>query len=143
MKARTTTAAMVLMLLGACTRPDPYQQRLDLLSDALEITLEEPHAHLRFNPAPCQCPAFELEAGGRWLRVAIVETESPAPTLEEFAARCETDLARDAATSYLVTASLDSSVPLFCPNGTPYFRIALHAVENGELPAPDGVEQEE
>ena len=36
-------------------------------------------ALLRYNPAPCDCPDWELKAGSRWVRCAIELPEASAP----------------------------------------------------------------
>lgn len=38
---------------------------------------------MRFNPAPCECPAFELQLYGAWVRGELVATRDSATGVDE------------------------------------------------------------
>ncbi len=72
-------AWLVGILLTACSgetvarvQPNPvrhdYEQRLLAVDTKVPLTL-------RFNPAPCNCPAFELQLGERWLRAELTASD--------------------------------------------------------------------
>jgi hypothetical protein len=51
-----------------------WQQRLATLDPTAPLAL-------RYNPADCNCPAFELAVGERWLRAEVVPDEALQPWL--------------------------------------------------------------
>ena len=64
-----TAAALSLLACGGAkpkTSPSLYDSlRAEVLSVA-----EAPQLSLRYNPAPCDCPAFELRLPKRWIRAS-------------------------------------------------------------------------
>jgi hypothetical protein len=69
----------LMVLAAACAAPpvvrlepnperQAWQQRLASRDAAAPLVL-------RYNPAPCNCPAFELQLAERWLRAELVEAD--------------------------------------------------------------------
>lgn len=67
------------VLLAACSaetvarvEPNPVRRGFESRLQALDTKAVLP---LRFNPAPCNCPAFELRLGERWLRADLTSND--------------------------------------------------------------------
>ena len=73
---RAAIAALCLCACGSATlapnEPNPLRRTLE--RDLAKIDVKEP-LELRYNPAPCNCPAFEVHIGERWLRAEISRVE--------------------------------------------------------------------
>lgn len=73
---RLVGVALIAGLLGGCgTAPRvaaPANPRRARLEAALAALPTDAPIALRYNPAPCDCPAFELPIDGGWLRVELV-----------------------------------------------------------------------
>lgn len=52
---------------------------VDTLLDLPSISLR-----LRYNPAPCECPVWEIELYGRWERVAVIPAREATLSVEPF-----------------------------------------------------------
>lgn len=52
--------------------PNPLRHALE--HDLAAIDRSRP-LDLRFNPAPCNCPVFELQVGQRWVRAELARSE--------------------------------------------------------------------
>lgn len=79
----TVLLALIGLVVGSCgtpTLPEPdavdlAARRIDRsLSRSLDATGDPGRfiARLRHNPAPCECPPWEIAVGSRWQRIAIV-----------------------------------------------------------------------
>lgn len=93
------TAALAAVA-GACAssppRPAPaaaepapdYARRV---RDRILVARGEPHLLVRYNPAPCGCPPFEVLLDGTWYRVAfdVRDEEDPTVVALSEAARAE------------------------------------------------------
>ncbi len=73
---RLAGIAPVLWLFGACGSTPPVAAPANPLRARLEAALAalptDAPLSLRYNPAPCDCPAFEMPLDGAWLRVELV-----------------------------------------------------------------------
>jgi hypothetical protein len=70
--AGLTAIAYVLVACGSApTRPaEPQQVRQGIASDVAALSTDAP-LELRFNPAPCECPLFEVRLGTTWVRAEV------------------------------------------------------------------------
>ena len=75
MRLRVALTALLLWLpVAACSgspakvEANPVRRQLEDALAALDSNAPLP---LRFNPAPCDCPVFELRLGERWLRADL------------------------------------------------------------------------
>ena len=55
--------------------PNPLRHALEHDLAAIDRSLP---LNLRFNPAPCNCPVFELQVGQRWVRAELTRSEGDA-----------------------------------------------------------------
>ncbi len=74
-------AAILLGALGwvgcgaeAVGRAEPNPLRQVLEQDVAKVDRSAP-LQLRYNPARCQCPPFELRLGSRWVRAELLPTD--------------------------------------------------------------------
>lgn len=74
MNARARSAVLSLALLTACGGAEASRSPANPVRREIELALAEVPAgpiDLRFNPAACHCPLFELRVGARWLRAEL------------------------------------------------------------------------
>jgi len=125
-----------VMAAGSCGQPDARQLRMEeLVRHVKEVAAPEMAVRLRYNPAECECPPFELALKDRWIRVDVVYSSDPVRPLDTFSGQCEENMRNGKAGEYDLGLSLDSSTPQYCKNGTIYFRVAL-------VPLPEPEEEE-
>jgi len=79
---RTAIAVLSLCACGsAAVAPnEPNPLRRELERDLAHIDATQA-LELRFNPAPCNCPGFELRVGERWVRAEINRSEGDMVTI--------------------------------------------------------------
>jgi hypothetical protein len=72
--------ALLLALASACSgetvariEPNPVRRGIETGLHALDTKAILP---LRFNPAPCNCPAFELHLGEQWVRAELSASDT-------------------------------------------------------------------
>jgi hypothetical protein len=72
--------ALLLTLACACSgetvariEPNPVRRGIETHLQTLDTTTLLP---LRFNPAPCNCPAFELHLGEQWVRAELSASDA-------------------------------------------------------------------
>lgn len=102
--------------------------------------LEAPEGvQFRYNPADCECPAWEFKAGSRWIRFAFpAEAEKPeAPGVQARAMELTA-----AGSPAVFSAPLDFSDKKvrYCPNHSPFLMMELDGPwkELAAPAAPDG-----
>ena len=123
------TALLVLLLVSACGQPDPAALRAARLKSLIVETFDTGTAVLRYNPATCECPPLEVRTAGGWLRVEVLESSDPTTTVESFLAGCRADHEAGSRKTYSLPLSLEEARPGRCPNGTPYFMVAIESSE--------------
>jgi len=125
MRISAWVVAAALILLCSCSGvEDPHAVRLKQLSALVNETIEAGIVVLRYNPADCSCPPFEMKTGDAWTRVELSSGSDPA-LLQAFVEKCAAELAAGQTPTHRATVSLESGRPEFTPNGTPFFRAEL------------------
>lgn len=131
MTRRLHMAILLVLLHGsaACTRPDPEQVRIQGLKKRLSTLLSESSVKIRFNPAECSCPAYELKLDDTgWVRVQIEDESDPDDAerpAHDFMAKAREDHERGLRATYDVHLALEESSPSACANGTLFFSVAV------------------
>ena len=118
----------LLFLLG-CSAPQPGLRQVRVIQEVeAALDAQEGAVVLRYNPPSCKCPAFEVNAAGRWIR-AEVRSDGDEQPLDALLAKAVEDRGAGKVATYHVTVSLDSARPDFCFNGTPYVELRLEPSE--------------
>lgn len=75
--------ALSLVSLLSCggARPEvaTERSRQDLIRLAVKSDPGRTAFRARYNPPVCPCPAFEIEVGGRWIRVRMIDIDPDVP----------------------------------------------------------------
>ncbi|MCB9738049.1 MAG: hypothetical protein H6747_02200 [Deltaproteobacteria bacterium] len=136
--ARTFVAVGLLTLLLGCSAPRAPSSPKYAVKDGLEAALAQLPADapltLRYNPAPCDCPAFELQLGTGWLRAELVAA-STAVRLAELVAW----LAQQPAAQWPIAVKVRGSAErelLRTTQGIYAVRVEVAAVITPQPPAP-------
>ena len=91
------TLLLGMMLVGCSGAPDksPLQESLDLTRSRVDSGFENANdaaegldaytVQLRYNPARCDCPDYEVEVYGRWVRAFVTGPPTLLNNLERFA----------------------------------------------------------
>ena len=151
--------ALALALALACSsggpaqvEPNPVRRALE--SDLAGLDLKAP-LELRYNPAPCDCPPFELHAGRRWVRAELGAAEpdklarwiawlaqtplDALPVAVQVRGKPDRDVVRTAQGSYAVRLEVLEIVAPSLPGelAPPDTEVQPPLPETGLVPAPD------
>ena len=113
------------LFLVSCGHTDPHLERMSALRTVVKDAVSAGPVEVRYNPPDCTCPALEMLAGQEWVRIEVVESSDPNQPVEAFRTSARTELKDGLVKSYKVHLSLESSRPLHCQNGTPYFEVSM------------------
>lgn len=105
--------------------PLPYP---DELRQAAEVTAQQAALVVRYNPAQCACPPFELQVGPRWVRVELEGEKDPATPASALLARARTDLDQRRVPHYSVKGELDPK-PRKCAQGAYCLTLSVLSAE--------------
>ena len=117
----------------ATTQPDAppppaatYEEEVTRASRAIADQKKK----LRYNPVQCTCPAFEVELGPRWVRVAIEGLDDIDSLAAGLKTRAVGDHRSDRLEYYEVLGDLSTS-PEYCGQGALYLRLSIEAIPPG------------
>jgi hypothetical protein len=129
MAAMVTRALPILgLLLAACAGT---QDRSVSLFTGLQPLLERPEGPLlRYNPADCDCPRFELQGPHGWVR-ARLQQDPENPVVDRLIKQGEEALAQGRPALFQIPAELASRSPQYCASGVPFVELEL----SGDWPA--------
>lgn len=136
--AWTYVAVGLLSLSSGCSAPRAPTPPKFAVKDGLEAALAQLPADaplaLRYNPAPCDCPAFELQVGSAWLRADLIASGSSVRLAELIAW-----LAQQPASRWPIAVQLRGNVErelLRTPQGAYAVRVEVGALITPQPPAP-------
>ena len=127
----------LITTITACATTSASQPKTvsNPLEDAIQRDLaragDQTKHVLRHNPVTCRCPAFELEVGARWVRVALSEIDEPESLAQSLQKQAEQDTKESRLQNYTVYGSLLDTIQR-CGQGAPYLTLSLEAP-----PTPD------
>ncbi len=93
---------------SAAPAPASAHHARDRILSAVEALDSAVPLRLRYNPAPCACPAFEVDLGGRWVRASWPAARQPPWT--ELAQRLAATSAQQWPVSLRVMGRIDREV---------------------------------
>jgi hypothetical protein len=117
--------SMACSIATSCSQPDKRRELLKATALTLQQSFDSGATLLRYNPAACDCPPFEAQAGERWIRVLLPAEPDPESGSAALLALAVRDLEEGTLATYRVALELDSPSPGFCANGTPFFEVEL------------------
>ena len=66
---------ILVIAVAGCARPNGPTDATP--ESASQTTVDQTSFEIRHNPAPCDCPPFEILVGDHWIRVFVDIEESP------------------------------------------------------------------
>lgn len=128
-------AGLALSLLACGTtqveKPKPPEKPKTVeeeISRAAEVATAQERLVVRYNPARCQCPAFEVQLGPHWVRLEVSgadDKEGPAAVL---LGRAKADLGAGRIPHYRFKGELSSS-PKRCAQGAYYLSASVESLD--------------
>jgi hypothetical protein len=112
-----------LLLLAGCAHEDPVRERLKALNREIREAADAGSLALRCNPVGCDCPAFEVRVGERWVRVEVVDSADPERPIEALREGCAAG--GEGIPGVLSVPVVVESKAKQCGNGTTYFEVSL------------------
>ncbi len=116
---------LLALCLVSCGHTDAHLARVDALRATVKVAVAEGPVQVRYNPPDCTCPALEMLAEDKWVRIEVVESSDPEQPIEAFRTSARTDLKAGLVKTYKLHLVLESSRPRHCQNGSPYFEVSL------------------
>ena len=95
-----TTIALAALTACGAAQPSPAALAVVRLEALAKLHADEPEFKVRLNPAPCDCPPFEVELDGAWHRTYL-EPKDPSGPAEAL----RTDLQGEVAQGHLTAVA--------------------------------------
>ena len=128
MKWEHAAAALVvtgLLVLAGCGTVEPARKanakpRYDeIVAKRVAAASDKTTFHLRYNPATCGCPPYEIALGGVWQRVALDVSDEPDPVVTLLRAATTRDQKAGRLGIYTLQGELEDALAT-CARGTIY-----------------------
>lgn len=116
---------LLALCVVSCGHTDAHLMRVEALREAVRTAVATGPVDVRYNPPDCTCPALEMLAGSKWVRIEIVESSDPLQPIEAFRTTARTHMKAGLVKTYQLHLSLESSRARHCQNGSPYFEVSL------------------
>ena len=127
---------MLLLLIGSAvvscasttteTRVDEPLSYEEQIRNAASVAADQPQVFVRYNPATCECPAFEVKMGSRWVRVALNDINEPDSEAFKLSFRAKQDMEANKVPHYGVKGELGTSTRR-CAQDTLYLDLSVES----------------
>lgn len=135
---RSANISVLLFMTLSCVRPAQVPVEPPTREEVLLRAVDEEEAkHIykaRYNPPLCPCPAFEVDVGGNWMRVALVAQDEDLPILQDLSRFVEDRADTGEETLYLIGA-LESDRVQYSATGFPVMEFVLEGFTD-KFPEP-------
>ncbi len=99
---------------------------------AAKMASGQPHLVTRYNPSRCQCPAFEVQLGPRWVRLEIAGSDSPGTPAAKLLSRALADFDAGKIPHYRFKGELSSTVRR-CAQGAYFLSASIGSFSIGSF----------
>ena len=121
---------LISIVTAACATTTPKEEAPQPLSyedeirQAANVMAAQTHLVLRYNPVTCGCPAFELQIGSRWVRVALEQLKKPDSAAAKLMSKAISANKKGHVGHYKIKGELDDSLNR-CAGRAIYLSVAI------------------